>query len=131
TVRGATLQILATCPVVKIVLIAGSPIGMSMPLRRVRQALQIFTPTRWPALLACWVHDLQEPPWCILGRGRSQGLWVECRAHDADGSRLPSSGWVRRKSVRHEPAAGAVPDGRFVKRANGRREAGSQDCAMQ
>jgi hypothetical protein len=44
------LQILATCPVVKIVLIAGSPITLSLPTKRVCRALRIFTPARWPAL---------------------------------------------------------------------------------
>src|SRR5580658_3678039 len=52
TVRGATLQIFATCPVVKIVLIAGSPIRFSWPLRGFVGPSGSSPLARWPALLA-------------------------------------------------------------------------------
>lgn len=76
------MQIFATCPVVKIVLIAGSPIGISRPTQRVRRALRIFTPSTMAGSPSHSVRDIQEPPrsWvgvCIRARTVQTGAVPE------------------------------------------------------
>ena len=61
------MQIFATCPVVKIVLIAGSPIKCSRPIQRVRRALGIFTPSTMAGSPSHSVRDIQEPPRSWVG----------------------------------------------------------------
>ena len=76
------MQNFATCAVVKIVLIAGSPIRFSRPIQRVRRALGIFTPSTMAGSPSHSVRDIQEPPrsWvgvCIRARTVQTGAVPE------------------------------------------------------
>ena len=72
TVRGATLQILATCPVVKIVFMAGSP--MTYQCRGMRALWRLLLP-RWPAIRALWSSWRARVVW---GRSKSRVLKDGC-----------------------------------------------------
>jgi hypothetical protein len=99
------LQIFATCPVVKIVLIAGSPIRFSRPNQRVRRALGIFTPSTMAGSPSHSVRDIQEPPRSWVGVCAGPRTVLHSGRTRADAA---SSGWGNTWSINRQFRAAAA-----------------------